>query len=429
MAAPKIIGAARNLDGQALWMSCALIFVFSFVLRTSLVLWTGQYRTMEIPEPASVAQSIVQQNVFGNPYRVSTGPTAHTAPFVPYLLSVVYRLFGIGPRAQLVQALLSTAACSFQYALLPVLATCVGWPARVGTLAGLFGALFPFRFWLETKGTFEHTYAALALLLIAMMTATVWRSKRFSLWSAIWRGVVWAVAFHISASLLSVCALLFIVEMAKIRTEKFSRRVMYLATAAGASLLLLVPWTARNYIRFGKLFYMRDNLGLELAVSNRDDASPLIDQNMRSPLYRHPNGSTVEALKVRQEGEIAYNQERMREARRWVQTHPVSFIRLTLKRIWYFWFPPMQRTWQTAIYGLLTILGFCGAWIAIRRDQMAIWLILPLWVAYPLIYYLIETSVRYRYPIDWSVLVLASYAVTFWWMQEKWPEQEQLPAS
>jgi len=100
----------------------------------------------------------------------------------------------------------------------------------------------------------------------AMMTATAWRSKRFSLWSAIGRGVVWAVAFHISASLLSVLRAPVHRRNGEIRTEKFSRRVnVNLGTAAGASLLLLVPWTARNYIRFGKLFYMRDNLGLELA--------------------------------------------------------------------------------------------------------------------------------------------------------------------
>lgn len=398
---------------RPIWVDCLAIFALSFLLRVALIAWTGQFRTSEIPEPVNIALSIVRDGVFGNPYRVPTGPTAHTTPFVPYLLSLGYKAFGMGTMAQLFQALMSTFACSLQYALLPLFAIRVGWPAKIGTWAGLFGALFPFRFWLETKGTFEHTYAGLALVLIGITTAASWRSQRPSLRSAVGRGFLWAIAFHISASLLPACLLLFMVEAARSQERKFSQRAAYISTMCITILLLLLPWTARNYLRFGKLFYMRNNLGLELAVSNRDYASPQIDENMHSQFYRHPHGSTAEALKVQQEGEIAYNAERMTEARTWIRTHPRLFVWLTLRRVWYFWFPPMQRTWQTLSYVLLTITGLCGGWLAVRRKEMAAWFVLPLWAAYPTIYYLIQTSVRYRYPIDWSLTMFAAYAL---WM-------------
>jgi len=84
---------------------------------------------------------------------------------------------------------------------------------------------------------------------------------------------------------------------------------------------------------------------------------------------------------VRQEGEIAYNQERMREARRWVQTHPVSFIRLTLKpHFGTFGFRRCKELGRRRSIGLLTIFGFLWCLDSHSQDQMAIWLILPLWV-------------------------------------------------
>jgi hypothetical protein len=406
--------AARILRGQPIWLSCGLVFACSFFLRASLVLYTGQYQKPEFPEPAAIAQSIVQTGVFGNPYKIPTGATAHAAPFLPFLLSGVFRLFGTGPSAGLVEALLSITACSLQYALLPLAAQLLGWPARVGTVAGLFGALFPFRFWLETKGTFEHTYAGLALLVTTIMTLAVWRSGKFTLASGIARGAVWAITLHISASLLPVCLLLLAIEMVFIQSNKFAQRIAYVGAVCGTIFVLLVPWTARNYAQFGKLFYMRDNLGLELAVSNRDDASPLIDQNMGKASYRHPNGSVAEALKVKQLGEIAYNKERMQEAKIWIRTHPAGFLQLTLERVWYFWFPLMQRPWQRTTYAVVTVLGLLGTFMVVWRKQRAALILLPILLAYPLIYYLIESSTRYRYPMDWTVLLLAAYAVCSW---------------
>jgi len=38
--------------------------------------------------------------------------------------------------------------------------------------------------------------------------------------------------------------------------------------------LCLIPWTVRNYERFGRIFFLRSNAGLELFISTGDDAGP-----------------------------------------------------------------------------------------------------------------------------------------------------------
>jgi hypothetical protein len=425
----KINNAARYFDDKPLWISCLLIFVVCAGIRAALIIVTRQYENFEYPEPIKIAHSIAKTGVFGNPFRVPTGPTAHTPPFVPFLLSFVYRFFSPGEHTELVQEFLSTAVCSLQYALLPVAAVVFGWRARVGIFAGLFGALIPFRFWLETKGTFEQVYAALALLLVTMMTAKAWRSGRLGLGSAVLQGAAWALVFHISASFLPICVTMLAVYAVVLWPERIGAYVRFLAAMGVTILILLVPWTLRNYKQFGKVFFMRDNLGLELDVSNSDDASPLFDLNIQAPSYRHPHGSRAEAEKVLEMGEIAYNQERMQEAKAWIKTHPGRFLQLTLERVFYFWFPPMQRMWQTATYVLITVLGFAGVWAALRRKQMAVWLILSIWLTFPLIYYVIESYARYRYPMDWTFLLMGSYGLVVWLMDETPVNQEQWLAS
>jgi len=392
-----------------MWKSCLLIFLLCFGIRVSLILWKKQYLKVELPEVARIAQSIAQTGVFGNPYAVPTGPTAHSAPFFPFLLSLVYRFFGTGQESELVKEILSTVDCSLQYAMLPIAALCLGWPVRIGIFGGLLGALVPFRFWLETKGSLEQVYVALALMLAVMLTGVAWRTRHYTFSSAIWRGVAWGVAFHVSASLMPVCAALLFVEVVVLERKQVAAHLRYLTSLVLVAILLVLPWTARNYLTFQKLFFMRDNLGLELAVSNNEFAKPLLDDNIKAPKYHHPGSSVAEALEVQRVGEIAYNRERMREAIQWINAHPGRFLELTLLRVRYFWFPHMQRNWQALLYGILTIIGFAGAWQAARRREPAALLIIPLWLTFPLIYYLIESADRYRYPIDWTLLLCAWY--------------------
>jgi hypothetical protein len=401
----------RYLDVNKTWKSCLVIFILSFGIRTSLIVWRMQYLKAEIPEAVRIAQSVAQTGVFGNPYMVPTGPTAHSAPFFPFLLGMVYRFFGQGQQGELAKELLSTAACSLQYSILPFAAGCLGWPARIGVLGGLMGALFPFRFWLETKGSLEQVYVALALLWVVIETGAAWKTRQYTLSSAIRRGVAWGVAFHVSASLLPVCLALLAIEVFVIEKGHVRSQIRYLAILVVVMILLVLPWTGRNYFQFGKLFFMRDNLGLELSVSNNEFAKPLLDDNITAPKYHHPGSSVAEAIKLQGMGEIAYNRERLGEALGWIEAHPAAFGKLTLLRVRYFWFPRMQRAWQTLFYGLLTLFGFCGAYRAVCRRELAALLILSAWLTFPLIYYLIESADRYRYPIDWMLLLCACYCL------------------
>src|SRR5205085_1069147 len=91
------------------------------------------------------ALSLASTGVFGNPYAIPTGPTAHVSPGYTILLASVFRLFGQGVHAEMVKEVISSAVTSLGFALLPFAADRVFGRARLGFLAGLICAVFPWK--------------------------------------------------------------------------------------------------------------------------------------------------------------------------------------------------------------------------------------------------------------------------------------------
>ncbi len=176
------------------------------------------------------------------------------------------------------------------------------------------------------------------------------------------------------------------------------------------ALLTLVPWTARNMLVMGSPIWGRDNLGLELDVANNDCAASKFVINRHSGCFvsRHPNTNPAEAAAVIKEGEVAYNSRKLHDAVTWMSQNPARFATLTAERIQLFWFPEIG----SSLLGIITILGFAGAFVLYKQNRSAFWtLAIPLLV-YPPVYYLTQNFPRYRYPVLWISFILSGYALT-----------------
>ncbi len=102
-----------------------------------------------------------------------------------------------------------------------------------------------------------------------------------------------------------------------------------------AAVAVLLPWTLRNYRQFHALFFVRDNMGLELRLANNSLAEPDFRGNIFARLYQqlHAGGSLREAQSMRNLGEEEYNRRQFRAAVLWTRTHPARFLSLTAARI------------------------------------------------------------------------------------------------
>src|SRR5271165_4086231 len=312
-----------------LWRWSLLIFALTLIVHFSFYRLTGVDRTFEFNEMEKIARSLAEGNVFGNPYALPTGPTAHHAPIYPFLLSLVFRMFGYGPDARLIQAFINITFVAAQMALLPYLSRIAQLPLSVGVVAGLVAALVPSRVLKETR--FESCISGLAAVLFVMLVLRWLRKEHPSTRESIMAGFLAGICILATPPLLLVKLAL----VASWFLRRLRRQVIILAVACCAALL---PWTIRNFVELGGFVPLRSNYPLELSVSNEDDSHAESVANFGNPIFRHPSTNTAEAIRVQQLGELQYNRERAREARTWIVSHPRRFLSLTARRFVYFWF-------------------------------------------------------------------------------------------
>lgn len=412
----RAVGAARavakRLSELPLWKVCLLIFVLAFAVRLGLVVVRGDYTNLTRTDQCLVALSIVETGVFGNPYVLPTGPTAHYPPAHPFLLSLIYRAFGQGVAGEFAKQVLGCLVSALQYALLPLLGLVSRIPARLALLAGFAGALLPVKYGSETRGDFEGPDAAVAFIVICLLTLHGWRrSGRPEFW-AVLKGLCWGAAFYMAPQFLPVFLGLLALEWCWTARGQRARYLLTAAVLIGTTLVTLFPWTLRNYRQFGAVFFVRNNFGLEMHVSNHEGATArLTDNYPPEPYVVHPAHNRREASRVRQLGEMAYNAEKLRMAREWIVSHPSRFLYLTLLRFLYFWFHWTGDLGRDVIFWILTVGGLLG-WRELQRvDRRLALVFATIGLTYPLPYYLIQASTRYRYPIDWIFLLLTCLAV------------------
>lgn len=403
------------------WQLCLLIFALSFPLRVHTVFTTGSNaRAPRGLETQAVADSLLRTGEFANPFRYETGPTAHVAPVYPVYLATLMRVFPDDHNYEIAKDLLSAFAASMQWALLPLVAAGIGFSRRVGVLASLLAIgtfiLLPahVRKLLETHGSWEHVHAGLGLAGLCLLTSYISRGKRYTLPFSIASGVAWGAYLLLIPSMALVFSIWLIVGFARARSAEFFR---FALLSAVFLLATLTPWTIRNLIVLGSPIWSRDNLGLELQVSNNDCAGPSFRDNMLSGCHNatHPNVNAEEARKVRELGEAAYNRQRMDDALGWIRSNPARFAHLSFDRFRLFWFPPLRGPIASLPLWTITVLGFAGAILAFRADRTAGWLLGAALVAHPLVYYFIQQLIRYRYPILWISFLLAAYALDRGW--------------
>jgi hypothetical protein len=351
-----------------------------------------------------VATSIATSGVFGNPNGLPSGPTAHVAPVYPYVLAALIKLTSSTTLPALVTSL-NILAASVLWALLPLVAIALELPARTGLLAGIAGAVNPLRHYVELNGSWEATLAGLALMAMVAFTFSLRRT-----WTrptrALCLGVGWGVIMLLQPTAVSV----FAVVAGVLATPNVPRpaRLRAAVLLLAAVLITLAPWTIRNARTFGGVMFVRGDLGLELSVSNNDGALPSHENVLRNPLARHPHVSAVEFARRSQMGELQYDRSRMADALHWIAANPSRFASLTLRRIRLFWLPDRSVVGFSFAEWALTAFAGIGVWSMFRTHAAARWLILITWISYPILYYFIQSDERYRYPIEWSIVLVAA---------------------
>jgi hypothetical protein len=361
-------------------------------------------------ETFAIAESLAEHHGFSNPFQtLPTGPSAHFPPLYPAYLALVMMLFGSGSTGANIIIWTVLLLLALQLMTLPILARRLGlgfWTGLVAALAWIAAGIPPNLFW-------ESNLAAVLVIAIAFCMQSSF-SRQLSLRHVLISSALWGALLLLQPVALGV--LPFWLLVLYLRSKASHRQIVALALLP---MVFVVPWTIRNFMVFHQLVFIRDNLGLELAVSNNPCASPLFEDNDRSGCFAltHPNENYDEALKVQRLGEVAYNRARLREAVTWIGRNPGAFAVLSARRFAAFWFPPRSENksngiiWRPFVVHLFTLLSIPALFFMWRNARSSAYVVMLWLVFFPPIYYFVQFMDRYRYPIFWTTFLSGSYFI------------------
>ena len=254
------------------------------------------------------------------------------------------------------------------------------------------------------------------MALLVAMTLKVRDSSRLRDWIAY--GALWAVGAEINPSLLSVLPFLALWAIWP-QKQHFARAARLAAAVSAIFIAGIAPWAVRNYVVFHAFIPFRSNFGLEFWLGNNinvpDGWSPSL----------HPNDDIMEGARYTAMTEVPYMAEKQREGLRYMRSHPADVARFTFHRFennWLDLWDSPADVWGHAPPSLkATIIGNClfsllsllGALFAYRSQNYAVNMFASVMLVFPMVFYFTHTSLRYRFPMDPIMAVLAVYAVAY----------------
>ncbi len=358
-----------------------------------------------------VARALASGHGFSSAFFPMSGPTAMVSPLYTFLLSGVFRLFGIYSLTSAfvilsLNSLFSSLTCipvyfSAEYSL----------GVRAARIAAWVWALYPFAIYFSAGRVWEYSLTSLLFTTCFCIAQRIHTSLKWSAWLGF--GLLYGVTVNSNPAVLSTLPFLLILSLWKVNRSGGLWILYGVLTTVGV-LAVVTPWTVRNYRVLHVLCPIRDNYWSNVYAGNIQDTLP-----DRYPFFREnePASNPVEMQKYRTMGEVAYFAQRHVLAVDFIRHHPLPFGIASLRRFVMYWtgywsFSPeylqSEPTELPLMFMLIcvTVLMLRGVRRFWRENRSAGIPYFILIAVFPLSYYITLALMDYRQPIEPAIVVL-----------------------
>lgn len=373
-------------------------------------------------ELGRIARSVALGHGYADPFLGHTGPTTWIPPLYTLLVAAVFKLFGIytAQSAWVIFAINSIFSAATAMCVYEIGARCCG--RRVALWSGWVWALYPAAMqyavhWVWDMSLTTWLFAGVVVLALRMrgvdvMGEAAGDGQTVRRWAGF--GLIWGlIALSNPSLLLALPAMLLWMAWGGLRpTLALLRSGAGIALASAVIAVCLAPWIGRNWQVFHVFIPTRGNLGAELYQSTLEsnDGFPwgaTLPMAETDPLMQ----------RYRAIGEVAYVREQGKAAKLRMRAHPRRIAGWMAKRVYFFWASvphPFERYRsieyiREANFGLLSVTGWLGLLLAVRRRVPGAGLFLTIFVSIPLIYYAVTVQARFRHPLEPLICVLTVY--------------------
>lgn len=387
-----------------------LILVVAVLIRIPVAIYMGD-QVVELPgiqdqvSYDALAQSLLEGRGYSftenwYPFTKANTPTAHWSFIYPLYLAGIYALTGYHP---LVARLVQTVVAGGLICLLVYL---IG--RRVADeVTGLVGAALA-----AVYGYFIYYNAALMTetLFIVFVLLSLYLSLEIKEKPDLKRWALLGLTLG-AAGLLRQTALLFVPFLLFWlfwEVKKAGARWWYIIVPVGMIILMIAPWTIRNYRAYDQFLLLNSNAGYALYASN----NPNLESDWRNELVVVPVPAELAG-----QNEAQLDRALTKKGIEYILADPQRYLRLTAnKSLEYFRFWPSSESSQISnlnrvlSFGLYLPFMLFGLGLSVSRWRHFIPLYLFI-VVHTGIHLLSWPSPRYRLSVDAVLMVFVAVAL------------------
>jgi 4-amino-4-deoxy-L-arabinose transferase-like glycosyltransferase len=345
-------------------------------------------------------------------------------PFYPYLIAVIYSLFGPDLMAiRWLQVLIGASSC--------VLVASIGrsfFSPRVGIVAGLLLTIYPVAVYYDIviqKAVFGLFFTALIVYLLVKLSIQ-WR---WGLWLAV--GLVLGIFVLVRENALILFPVILVWLFIRFRTAALRRKIIGALLVSAGLFGALLPAAYHNYMVSGQWLLTTSNLGFNLYMGNNTQATGTYQAMI---VGRGDWRFESDDARKLAEKEVGRPLNPAEVSRFWsaraldaIRSDVTAWIRLLFKKWKLLWgalemsdsesiyayqdFSPLLRHLLAVFhFGTLVPLAVAGVWLT-WRDRRRLWLLYVLLAAYVGSIMPFYVMARYRAPMLVVLMPLAAAGV------------------
>jgi len=343
-------------------------------------------------------------------------PSADQLPFYPMLLAVVYYFSNNQVSIwviKIIQSIFSSITCLIIYMIAFKL-----FNQRIAVIAGIISVIYPV-FILYTMEIFPETFFTfwLALSVLYLINFRAVPSLKYGLIAGVLLGITLLNSNVIFPMIPFIC--LWVLLLKGNWKEKFKWVMLLMVTA----FLIVSPWLIRNYFVFGTFPLMKSTMGVNLWLGNNSNATGTHFLETGKPIYSILPKMFYEGFKF---SETEQDKRLYDDAISYIKKNPMHFVKLSLKRFFYFtWFPPdnliskkvkLYKKIFKLPYGFILISSIIGFILSFKKYPKEVLLIFLLICSVTFLYSIfIVGHLRYRMPIEPYIIIFSSYTIYAIW--------------
>ena len=394
------------------------IIILHTILRFAAIGYIKEYKEPKVWEYGRIAENIVKGNGFSWTFNewLPLQQTSIQPPLYPYIMSLFILFF---PKPflfiEIFQVVISIIAGLFLY-----LASKELFNNKVGYIAFIIYSIHPVFIYIPTQFlplTFILMHIGIGLYLVIKINEK--KKRKHFIFFGINGGLGLLIDPVIIFFLFS--AGLYWIFYNYIKNTEFIKSFIITIIIV---ISIISPWMIRNYFVHKQFVFIKSPFGYNLWRGNNINATGT------GRLHDGTNIDTTIPLSIKEKLKLPeYNKEIKadnlfrEEAINFIKSHPYSFFKLSIRKIYYFWwFDPNHPKAENLLYRFSYILilfpGIAGFFIL--RNKWKLFSYLFYYFAFLTIIYAITiVQPRYHMQIDYILIIFASYFLHSFYVRTK----------